>query len=660
VVLVDTVEPVSAGATEDGFSEWKKGTRLAAGCGAWLSSGLHIMFHFCRTTLAVFVALAFFPSVGNTEQIEVVPNQYIVQRGARSALSAQRSKDLSYTIHDSAETFDVVIPKRAGVLSLGASPRKEPIDWVKVAADCKEIQKDPSVSSCEPNVFKRSNRVPNDEWFILQWGLLDVRGNDADIRASVAWEKGTGSKSTLIGVIDSGIFALHPDLITNLWINPNEDADDVDNDGNGYVDDLFGVNTTFGTNNPIDCTGHGTHVSGIIGASGNNGAGVSGVNWTTSLIMASDEDGDCDGSTPISSTLKAYDYFYRLKRLGHNVRVVNASFGGAAFSAAEYNAISRLNSVDILVVASAGNANSNNDISPRYPANYELPNVISVGATGPRLRSTVYSNYGQTVDIAAPGGDLNYEAGGIVSTWSPRAPEGVTYNYIEGTSMAAPMVTGAIGLLASQRPYLTGAHLKNILYQSADSISALSPFVAGGRFLNLGAMAFAADPSDTCPANPNKLEPGICGCGKADSYRDSDNDATYDCVDQCPADATKTTPGVCGCGVADVDANANRVLDCKDPVVPKVVPPSPSVKAGKRSVTVTMSSKAGVSYYVKVKVQPKGKGKAKTSFIVSPTRVRKLSKLDAGSTVSVSYAYMVEGTPRIFSKYSGVKKVTVR
>jgi hypothetical protein len=173
-------------------------------------------------------------------------------------------------------------------------------------------------------------------------------------------------------------------------------------------------------------------------------------------------------------------------------------------------------------------------------------------------------------------------------------------------------------------------------------------------------MSLAPDPADNCPADPNKLEPGICGCGTPDSYRDNDNDATYDCVDQCPIDGAKTVPGVCGCGVGDVDGNANGVFDCRDPAVSNVVPPSPVVKAGKKSVTITMTPMAGVKYYVKVTVQPKGKGKGKTNYYIATTQVGKLTKLASGSTVSVSYAYMVDGTPRTFSSYSGVKKAKIK
>lgn len=578
-------------------------------------------------------------------------------------MSTFRSEDTSYEIKESAKTFDVLVPRSAAVKTLGSASLREPIDWVKVASDCKEIRSDPSIVSCEPNVIRKTFIVPNDSLFSYQWGLRDTTGNDADIRAHIAWNRGVGTKSTLIGVIDSGIYSSHPDLANNLWLNPGEPADGVDNDGNGYVDDLFGVNTAFGHNDPYDCFGHGTHVSGIIGAQANNGRGVAGVNWTTSLIAASTEEGDCGGGSSLSTILKAYDYFHGLKRLGHNIRVINASFGGTAYSSAEYNAIRRLASVDILVVAAAGNEDMNIDFHPSYPASYELPNIVAVGATGPSLSSTGYTNYGQSVDIAAPGGiSADSGGGGIMSTYSPRAPGALYYEELSGTSMAAPMVTGALGLLASQRPYLTGSHLKNILFEAADRISGNARYVAQGRYLNLGAMSLAADPADNCPADPNKLEPGACGCGIPDSYRDGDNDATLDCLDQCPSDRAKTTRGGCGCGVADVDANANAVVDCKDPVVANVIPPSPVVKATKKFVSVTMTRKGGITYYLKVTVQSKSKGRAKTktTYYTSKTPIAKLPKVASGSTLSVSYAYRLEGTPVLLSRYSRVRRVRVK
>ena len=596
-------------------------------------------------------------SLSHAEEIRVAPNQYIVQRKPVTDLHAQRAGRVTYFTKNQGEHFDVVVPIKAGTKSLSASFSTEPVDWLKVAEDCKEIAKDPSIETCEPNTVQTLKTLPNDPLLSLQWGLFDTSVNDADIRANIAWNYTTGSKSTLIGVIDSGIYWQHPDLSSNLWNNPGDPYDGVDNDGNGYVDDIFGIDAGSGTNNPNDCFGHGTHVSGIIGATGNNGVGVSGVNWTTSLIVARVAS-DCGGSMSLSNILVGFNYFYNLKRRGHNIRAINASIGGYTYSPAEYAAISRLNSVDIILVASAGNETTNVDITPSYPAGYDLPNIIAVGSTGPTLARPIYSNYGQGVDIAAPGGDESFYLGGIYSTWSPLSPEGVLYKSDQGTSMAAPMVTGAIGLLASQRPYLNGTHLKGMLLNYADHVPTLTNLVANSRFLNVGAMAIAPDPADNCPADPNKLEPGICGCGTADLYIDSDGDGTYDCTDLCPTDAAKTTPGACGCGISDADSNGNGVVDCSDPVVAGIVPPAPSLKSSKRNLSITITPKSGVIAYVKVVIKPT-RGKTKTSYYTLTATSGALKKLPVGATVTVQYAYMVAGSNPTFSYYSPAKKIKI-
>ncbi len=615
----------------------------------------------------VLILLAILSLASNSQQAQaaepemVISGEYIIQR------KSGESGDRSLTNQDSFKTlkagqfFDVVTPESSRSQS-NAGSKSEPLNWSKVAEDCAEIMKDPTIETCEPNVLVRTQALPNDSLFSQQWGLRDTSANDADIRASTAWDRGTGSRSTLIGVIDSGIYYDHPDLSQNLWSNPGEPADGIDNDGNGFVDDVFGVNTAVGTNNPNDCGGHGTHVSGIIAATGNNGIGVSGVNWTSSLVVVSASNSCTSGSFSLAALIHGYDYFYNLKRLGHNIRVVNASLGGSVYSQVTYNAIARLNSVDILFVAAAGNEDNNNDVTPVYPADYNLPNVISVGATGPTLQSATYSNYGMSVDIAAPGGDLAVfgSAGGILSTYSPLAAGGLFFKSIDGTSMAAPMVTGALGLLASQRPYLNGVHLKSILFSTADTLSSLTGLVSGGKFLNVGAMSLAADPPDNCPSNPNKLEPGICGCGTEDLYKDTDSDGAYDCQDACPTDLAKTSVGVCGCGVSDSDGNANGIVDCQDPVVEGIVPPAPKVKAGKKSITVTMTPLAGVKYFVRVAETPKGKKKAKVKTYVGTASSGLISKLSSGSAVSVSYAYMLDGTPRRFSYYSKAKSTKVK
>jgi subtilisin family serine protease len=618
---------------------------------------MNICFRPVVVIVLLVISAVFGAPSAHGQETKVVPNQYIIQRKPISVDPTQKASAQAYTTHRTGAHFDVVIPHRGGVAAMNSSARSEPLDSNKVTEDCDEIMRDPTVESCEPNVIQTLHALPNDTFLLLQWGLVDPF-YAADIRADIAWNRGTGTKDTLIGVIDSGIYWEHPDLKDNLWSNPSDPRDGIDNDGNGYVDDTFGIDAKSKTNNPNDCDGHGTHVSGIIGATGNNALGVTGVNWTTSLIVVSATD-YCGEGLPLSNTLAAYDYFYDLKRRGHNIRIINASFGSFSFSDAAYAAISRLNSVDILVVAAAGNENTNVDRVPSYPAGYDLPNVISVGATGPRLGITLYTNYGQSVDILAPGGDSRYSYGGIASTYSPLASSGQLYDLIDGTSMAAPMVTGALGLLASQRPYLNGMHLKNIMLQSADELSWLSRWAAGGRFLNLGAMSYAPDPADNCPADPGKLEPGVCGCGTADRYVDSDSDSSYDCVDGCPSDPGKTSPGSCGCGIPDSDGNGNGMLDCDEMQIASITPTAPVLKTSKGSLQITIPTQTGMVAYVKVVVKPK-RGKTKTTYYTIKTAKSQIKKLPVGATVTVQYAYMTQGAAKVLTAYSAAKRIKIK
>ena len=319
-------------------------------------------------------------------------------------------------------------------------------------------------------------------------------------------------------------------------------------------------------------------------------------------------------------------------------------------------------------MCAAGNSSRNNDTTPHYPSDYDLPNVISVGATGPTKRLSGYSNYGTSVDIAAPGGDADFGASAyIYSTYRAATPGQGAYRGIQGTSMAAPVVTGAIGLVASQNPALTAAELKSLLLSSADTVSALTPYVNQGRFLNIGAMAAAvAGGSDECPSDPNKVAPGSCGCGISDA--DANGNGTPDCLDPpdgCPEDSLKAAPGVCGCGVSDDDGNSNGTIDCLDPKVAGVVPPVPTMKAGKGQATVGMTGLTGVLYAMKITTQaPKVKGKptpkAKTVYITTSTSTYAVTKLKSKTKVTVSYAYVLQGTPLSVSRYSSERSVVVK
>ncbi len=595
------------------------------------------------------------------ESTKVVPDQYIVLRAPQTAArTAQAAR--SYLTVRRFESFEVVDLPKIGARKQSSASAVQPalIDHQKVARDCSEILQDQSVISCEPNVYRRLFVYPNDPNFSSQWYLNDPV-NNSDINIGAAWDQTTGSNETIAGVIDTGIYYQHPDLVPNLWSNPNDPVDGVDNDGNGYVDDVFGVSTVYSDNIPQDYDGHGTHVSGIVGARGNNSIGVSGVNWQVSLVVASVA--DVNGNLTLAAILAAYDYFYDLKRRGHNIRVINASYGGSQLSPAEFTAVSRLNDVDILLVAAAGNESTNNDVFPSYPCDLDLPNVISVGATGPTADSASYSNYGESVDIAAPGGDqsLYGDSAGILSTYSPLAPGGASYRAIQGTSMAAPVVTGAIALLSSQRPYLSGSRLKEILFDTADSWSSLQSLVSGSRFINVSAMLSAPDPVDSCPSDPNKVDPGVCGCGVEESFADTDGDNTSNCIDGCPSDPNKVSAGSCGCGISDTDLNLNGIADCVDTDIRVKTPSAPSITVNGKRVRIQMQQAAGVTYSLEVKIAPpKGRsGGIMRAVYSGNASVRSITKPSRGRIISARYRWKAKTGSRAYSRWSATTKRTM-
>jgi subtilisin family serine protease len=571
----------------------------------------------------VSISLVLFQSeLSVAETILTMPNQYLVQRFNTGVAALEPA---SYALVKSHRNFDLVVPSSA-VRRVGASStRPEVLDWAKVRRDCDEIMKDPSVRSCDPNLVRKLTALPNDPSFSSQWALAES-SSGADIDVQAAWNFGVGSATTLVGVIDSGVATNHPDLMDNLWSNPAEVIDGVDNDGNGYIDDISGANTALGTANISDCDGHGTHVSGIIGARGDNSIGVSGLNWVTAMIVAR-TDADCTGAATMQAVIQAYDYLTDLKQRGYNIKVVNASFGGSGFVQAEFDAVERMSGAGILLVAAAGNEGTNVDAAPFYPASLMLPNVVSVSATGPEATLADYSNYGPvSVHIAAPGGDFNYSNGGILSTWATAATPSTLYHEIQGTSMATPMVTGALALIASQRTELSALQLRQLLLNSALTLSQLEASVQGGRFLNIGAMASGATPQD-----------------------------------ECPSDDFKFSPGICGCGVQDRDQNGNSRADCLDPVVRDLIPQRPRVKVSGKRVIITMQSMTGVEWYVEVVNSRRARSgrvsAPKSRIYVSQSPKGWVPKPAKGTALKVRYAFRVAGTKSDFSFWSAYRNL---
>lgn len=335
-----------------------------------------------------------------------------------------------------------------------------------------EIEKDPRVEYAEPNYIVRADNIPNDPSFSNLWAMNNTGQTggtaDADIDATEAWDMQTGNGSTsgqVVGVIDSGIDYNHPDLSQNIWTNPGEiPGNGVDDDGNGYVDDIRGWDFYNNDNNPMDDNGHGTHVSGTIGALGNNGVGVAGVNW--SVKMAALKFLNSSGSGSTAGAISALNYANAM-----GFKITSNSWGGGGYSQALYDAISAANTAGNLFVAAAGNDGKNTDGSPSYPASYDLPNIISVAATDHKDNLASFSNYGaNSVDIGAPG--VN-----IYSTLP-----GNNYGSKNGTSMATPHISGAAALVWAQFPGVNASAVNARILNGADLVPSLAgKTVTGGR-----------------------------------------------------------------------------------------------------------------------------------------------------------------------------------
>jgi subtilisin family serine protease len=352
--------------------------------------------------------------------------------------------------------------------------------------EAKNKLKGVEVEFAEPNYIYQHDAVSNDTYYAngSMWGVLGDALNPANqfgSQANEAWANNhTGSKTVHVGVIDEGAMYTHTDLAGQIWINPYDPVDGIDNDGNGYKDDIHGWDFDRNDNSTFDGADddHGTHVSGTIGAKGGNGAGVAGVNWNITIITAKFL-GKRGGTT--ANAIKAIDYITDLKtRHGLLLPATNNSWGGGGFSQALQDAIERANRANILFIAAAGNGGGdgkgdNNNTVANYPSNYPNANVIAVAALTSTGGLASYSNYGSTtVDIGAPGS-------GIVSTVPSRNGASAYASY-SGTSMATPHVTGGAALYAASNPGASAATIKQAILSSAVPTSSLSgKCVTGGR-----------------------------------------------------------------------------------------------------------------------------------------------------------------------------------
>jgi subtilisin family serine protease len=327
-----------------------------------------------------------------------------------------------------------------------------------------------SLEFAEPNYLKFPAFVPNDIYFGEMWGLNNS-GNtggvaDADIDAVEAWDITRGSPAVVVAVVDTGVDITHPDLQQNIYFNPNEVLDGIDNDGNGLVDDINGWNFTASGNGNAQVNdtsdSHGTHVAGTIAATGSNQMGVTGVAPLVKILpvkVLSDYGGF------ISDYVRGLDYVVSM-----GAKIVNISLGGPTYSRAEENAIARLEAAGVLVVVASGNDGYDLGFYEDYPTNFPNENILAVLATNSRDQFATYSNYGYHVDVGAPGSDiLSTIAGGV-------------YEYYSGTSMAAPHVAGVASLVQSVNPGLNAVQIKSAIMSTVDPLPSLTGLcISGGR-----------------------------------------------------------------------------------------------------------------------------------------------------------------------------------
>ncbi len=411
----------------------------------------------------------------------------VAQPGDSSALKAKSRPDVRASRYKSGE---LLVKFGAGPASLSAHKTNVNlgartvktfgfIGWQKVklpkdlsvAQAIAFYQKQPGVIAASPNYVYRASTVPNDASYGSLYGMTKIS-------APTAWDTTTGSASTVVAVIDTGVAYNHEDLTANMWRNPGEsgsgkEKNGVDDDANGYTDDVYGIDAVNGDSNPFDDNHHGTHCAGTIGGIGNNAKGVAGVNWNVKIMALKFLDSGGDGT--LEDVITCFQYVVAMKQRGVNIRVTNNSWGGADNSQALKDAMDAAGNAGILNAVAASNEGSDNDAVPNYPANYTSPSIITVAASNSSDDKAGFSNYGATsVDLAAPGV-------GILST----VPGTGTYSTLSGTSMSTPHVAGAAALLAGYYNAMSVADLKKVLLAGVDRLSQWQGKVVSGGRLNL-------------------------------------------------------------------------------------------------------------------------------------------------------------------------------
>jgi len=350
-----------------------------------------------------------------------------------------------------------------------------------------QYEEQPGVLYAEPNYYIHAASIPDDPYFNLQWGLYNtgqiIEGQagvlGSDIQAPEAWDISTGARDhAIIALVDSGVDLDHPDLVDNLWTDP--------------LTGTHGYNVLDGDYEPWDLTeaGHGTHCAGIMGAVGNNGIGVAGVNWQAQVMVVRFL--NAGGQGDIKGAISAISWADE-----HGADIISCSFDTLDYSQSLYDVIS---SSPALFVCAAGNQNQNIDVTPHYPASFNCPNIISVGSSNNLDALSAGSNYGIiSVDLVAPGDNIYstipMEYVDTEDIGDPHA-ESSGYGYLSGTSMAVPFVSGSAAILMDICPSCTNEQISNAILETTDPIPALTGYIRTGGRLNLAKAVQSLSPVD--------------------------------------------------------------------------------------------------------------------------------------------------------------------
>ncbi len=414
-------------------------------------------------------------------------------RGAPAAIDLSREHKAGKLVYRMKVDGDSA-PRRALEASVGAVRGKEIFNGLlyemelapgaDLRAALTKLSADPRVKYAQPSWIYHVDNTPNDPSFTSQWGW--DQANDADIDATEAWDTATDATAALIAVIDTGIDYNHQDLAANIWVNPDEIAGNgIDDDANGWIDDIHGADTVNNDGDPMDDHSHGTHCAGTIGAVGNNGVGVTGASWNARIMALKFLDAGGSGDT--ADAVEAIDYAVRKE-----AHVTSNSWGGYGTDQALYDAIDAAGDCGQLFVAAAGNNAINIEGQFWLPSGFDLDEIVSIAATNSGDGLAWFSNWGPiSVDLAAPGES-------ILST-----TPGNGYSYFSGTSMATPHVAGVANMLFALSGTRDGLAVKQWIMDSVDPLPALSGLMVTGGRLNYDAAL------DQIPAAPTLPSSGI-------------------------------------------------------------------------------------------------------------------------------------------------------